>query len=134
MAYTKHNFSDGQVLNAAELNEMDNQIAANETAAEGAVQKQTDDGTHVYGHNGANQTEYTVYVSPSANTIPYRTSGGRVKVGVPTEDNDATTKKYVDEAVAAAGGGSSDIAHETWTLGMADGTEITKEVCIWAGA
>ena len=33
MAYEKHNFEDGQVLNASALNEMDNQIAANEAAA-----------------------------------------------------------------------------------------------------
>ncbi len=147
MAYTKRNFADGNVLHAADLNAMDDQIAANENvagavaavaaaaaaAAEGAVQKKTDEGSHVYGHNGDHETEYPVDVSPNASTIPYRTTGGRVKVGTPTEDNDATTKKYVDDALAEVGG-SSDIAHETWTLGMADGTEITKEVCVWAGA
>ena len=33
MAYTKRNFSDGDILNAADLNAMDNQIALNEQAA-----------------------------------------------------------------------------------------------------
>lgn len=37
MAYSKHNFSDGSVLHASSLNEMDEQILANESAAASAA-------------------------------------------------------------------------------------------------
>ena len=38
-------------------------------------------------------------------TIPQRSTNGEVAVGTPSADNHATTKKYVDDAVANAGGG-----------------------------
>lgn len=37
MAYTKNNFQDGQILKAAELNKMDDQIAANEETSANAL-------------------------------------------------------------------------------------------------
>lgn len=39
MAYTKHNFSDGSVLHASALNQMEDQIALNEAAAAGKYSK-----------------------------------------------------------------------------------------------
>lgn len=35
MSYTKHNFTGGSILTASQLNDMDDQIAANETAIQG---------------------------------------------------------------------------------------------------
>lgn len=40
------------------------------------------------------------------NSIVSRTSSGTIRAAAPTNDNDAATKKYVDDAVAGAGGGS----------------------------
>jgi ABC-type sugar transport system substrate-binding protein len=45
------------------------------------------------------------YGSPIAYTLPARDAGGVVVVGAPTQPNHAATKKYVDDAVANAGGG-----------------------------
>lgn len=41
------------------------------------------------------------------NSMVSRTDNGRIKASTPTEDNDCTTKKYVDDAIAGVGGGSS---------------------------
>lgn len=43
----------------------------------------------------------------SSNSLARRGAGGTLVVGDPTEDSHAATKKYVDTAVAGAGGGSS---------------------------
>ena len=40
----------------------------------------------------------------AANTLPLRGTDGNFCVGTPTADNQAATKKYVDDAVAASGG------------------------------
>ena len=45
---------------------------------------------------------YNVSGSVGHYTIPLRVANGRLQVGTPTEDADATTKKYVDEAIANA--------------------------------
>lgn len=55
----------------------------------------------VYGtDSSSNQTTYDISTSVAANTIAYRGSGGRLAVGTPTTDVNATTKKYVDDADA----------------------------------
>ena len=41
------------------------------------------------------------------NSIVSRTDNGRIKAATPTEDNDCTTKKYVDESIAGVGGGGN---------------------------
>ena len=50
--------------------------------------------------NGKTSKIQIQYGAPLEYTIPGRGAGGRVVVGTPTGDNHATTKKYVDDAVA----------------------------------
>ncbi len=40
----------------------------------------------------------------AADTLPFRGTDGNFSIGAPTSDNQAATKKYVDDAVAASGG------------------------------
>ena len=53
-----------------------------------------------YTVGGGNDSVIPMQVEPDGNTIAQRREGGRLSVGTPTEDNDATTKKYVDDADA----------------------------------
>lgn len=46
MTYVKHNFADGDVLYASQLNEMDNQIAANEANRPTQLSQLSGDSTH----------------------------------------------------------------------------------------
>lgn len=57
------------------------------------------DGDRVYmsGPDGTIKQMQIQYGSPISYTLPARGEGGRVVVGTPRDDNDATTKKYVDE-------------------------------------
>ena len=49
-------------------------------------------------------------------TIAIRGDNGALKVGIPRADNDATTKKYVDDAIAnAPAGGWTTVIDKTWT-------------------
>ncbi|MBO4622369.1 MAG: hypothetical protein J5691_00645 [Bacilli bacterium] len=56
----------------------------------------------VYGTNGSgNPTTYGVSVNNTDDTVPRRTDGGQVRVAqTPNNDTDATSKKYVDNALA----------------------------------
>lgn len=55
----------------------------------------------VYGtDNSWNQTTYTVATNATASTIPVRGGNGVVSVWTPTANTHATTKKYVDDAIA----------------------------------
>ena len=51
---------------------------------------------YVYGVYQSTQGQFATTESATAGTIPWRGIGGRVKVGTPTGDEDATTKAYVD--------------------------------------
>ena len=59
----------------------------------------------VYYNNLWDTIVYTTGVYPSS--IVRRTDNGRIKAATPTEDDDCTTKSYVDTAIAGVGGGSS---------------------------
>ena len=62
--------------------------------------------------------------SSLGNTIAVRGPSGAIYVGTPTADNHAATKKYVDDAVAGVGGGSSA---DIW---MADQDNYTKNYTV----
>lgn len=63
----------------------------------------------LYGTDGlGSQTTVGYGTPPNASTVAFRTSGGRLKVGAPTESDDATTKAYVD-AQSGGGGGTSAV-------------------------
>ena len=83
------------------------------------------------------QTSYSVSTNPVSLDIPMIDTNGQLHVAlVPTDSNSATSKKYVDDAVA--GGGGSD-THITWdsennatfpanitaTKFIGDGSELT---------
>ena len=70
-----------------------------------------------YGDRWASQTYSNSVVNDS---IVSRTGNGRIKAAAPTEDNDCTTKSYVDTAIAGVGGGNSA---EIW---VADQENSTK--------
>lgn len=54
--------------------------------------------------------------SATGTTFPLRTSTGTIRTATPTDNNDAATKKYVDDAVkTGAGGGWVTIIDKTWT-------------------
>lgn len=69
------------------------------------VNKYTGTGSRVYTSSNGVDGTITFASSPNANTIAYRTTNGRLKVGTPVNSDEATTKSYVDTAVAGAGGG-----------------------------
>ena len=61
----------------------------------------TSTGNRLYGTNaGGSQTLMQYSSAATANTIPYRATGGTLQVGEPTDSSHATTKTYVDDAVA----------------------------------
>ena len=62
--------------------------------------------------SGGTQTSYSVSTNPVSLDIPVVDINGQLHVSlIPTDSNSATSKKYVDDAVA--GGGGSD-THITW--------------------
>lgn len=68
----------------------------------------TSSNVRLYGTDGlGNQTTLIYGTGADGNNIPYKSSGGRVKVGTPTESDDAATKAYVDSK--SGGGGTSSI-------------------------
>ena len=78
------------------------------------VAKPTGSGVIYSDGSGNFSTRSIVGGEPKPWTIVERTYEGRVKVGTPTENNDATTKKYVDDLVANSGsssGGSVNIEY-----------------------
>ena len=56
----------------------------------------------VYGTYDWKTTTIDYTSEPTSNTIAFRSTNGVLKVGTPTADSDATTKKYVDDAIATA--------------------------------
>ena len=68
------------------------------------VNKYTGTGSRVYVNNNGVDSTVTYATAANANTIVIRTTGGRINVGEPIADTNAATKKYVDTAVAGAGG------------------------------
>ena len=82
--------------------------------------KKTTTGNTLYGVNvNGQQQNFKFYEAPYGNTIPYRDSKGQLKVvETPTENQHATSKKYVDDTVASAGGGKiTKIVEHTTTGG-----------------
>lgn len=77
-------------------------------------------GNKVYGTNasGADIVYPLGGSTAAANSIAYRTTGGALKVGEPTVEDHATTKKYVDDKVATAA--PADHTHE---IAEVDGLE-----------
>ena len=67
----------------------------------------TDGFARIYAVDGNNQTDYRLSSSTISTTVALRTSSGTLKGATPTADNDLTTKKYVDDALAnmPTGGG-----------------------------
>ena len=53
--------------------------------------------------------------NPLGETVPYRTATGTLKASDPIEDDDLTTKKFVEETVANAGGGGGSVEVLTYT-------------------
>lgn len=61
----------------------------------------TSSNPRVYGINAdGTQAIYNMRTASIAYTIAYRNSNGAISVGTPTADDDATTKKYVDDGLA----------------------------------
>lgn len=60
----------------------------------------------VYCTNSAGETSKVLYaIGPEAYSIAQRGASGALEVATPTKDTDAANKKYVDDALASAGGG-----------------------------
>lgn len=59
---------------------------------------------HLYAVDGNKQTTFKLSSSGFASTVALRSTKGTIKGATPIEDNDLTTKAYVDNAVANAGG------------------------------
>lgn len=58
--------------------------------------------TRLYGtNNGGTYTEVLYASADTSQSVAYRGAGGRLKVGAPTEGNDAATKDYVDTELDA---------------------------------
>lgn len=71
---------------------------------------------HLYAVDGSNQKTYKLSSSGLASTVALRSSNGTVKGAAPIEGNDLTTKAYVDDAVANAGGGSDIVYSPNGTM------------------
>ena len=86
MAYTKTDWlnDSAPAISAANLNKLEDGV--------GSAHEQLDAATN----------------SATASTIMKRTANGAVSVGTPTADAHATTKGYVDSAVAAVDTGASE--------------------------
>ena len=54
------------------------------------------------GQDGTNIFFNVIMGSSSPNTIALRNNAGVIVTGIPTEDNHATTKKYVDDSISSA--------------------------------
>lgn len=88
MSYTKHNFTGGSILTASQLNDMDDQIAANETAIQGKQAtltfdtEPTEDSTNpvtsgsVFTALAGKQGTLTLDSAPTENSTNPVTSGG----------------------------------------------------------
>lgn len=93
-----------------------------DSALSGKLDKLTTSGTYVYGHNGSTQNEYSVSLSPSANSIPVRGENGRLYVAeTPTFTAEAASKYYVDSQVATKSTVSGLEANGKWYSLTIDG-------------
>lgn len=70
-------------------------------------------------------------VSGTTMTIVNKDGSEVTITGLPSGMTSAQVLTLID---AAGHLPAASVGHETWSMGMADGTEITKEVCVWAGA
>ena len=87
-----------------------------DTALGGKLNKTTES-FKIYG-TALNGTPVMIGYStePKPDTIAFRSTNGVLKVGTPTADSHATTKKYVDNAIATAPtGGWTTVIDKTWT-------------------
>lgn len=78
---------------------------AQQTALDGKVDKTTT-ANQVYTTNGdGEQSHYLLSINATANSFAYRTSSAQVRVATtPSGNNDATSKKYVDDGLATKQG------------------------------
>lgn len=74
------------------------------------------------------QTTFNLASPPTAYTVAYRTSTGTLKGATPTADNDLTTKAYVDNAVANAGGGGSAPTVHTMSIKVSSAWLVDKVI------
>ncbi len=96
------NFSSGKANQAIADGNNNNIASTYATKAENAekVDKRITSGLYAYVHVGNTQNELPIATSATGDTIAKRESDGRLKVTAPSNDSDATTKKYVDDGLA----------------------------------
>ena len=75
---------------------------ASKSYADTKVDKRTTEGIFAYVHVGSTQNELPIATPATGGTIAKRESDGRLKVAAPSNDGDATTKKYVDDSISNA--------------------------------
>lgn len=81
-------------------------------------------GTYAYVCSKDNySTVYKIAVEPEAWTIPGRKDGGRIEVGDPVDNSDATTKSYVDTQINSS---TTMYRHSISYLGTSDEGVIVK--------
>lgn len=87
--------------------------------ADTKVNKFTGTGSRLYSSSNGVDGTVTFASTANANTVAYRTTGGRLNVGDPVADTNAANKKYVDNAIAAIpqGGGTQLYVHNITTSG-----------------
>ena len=73
----------------------------------------------------ATQSSIMVSSDYSSNAIPQYDSGGRLSSATPVDTTDVANKKYVDDAVAGAGGGSS-LRTATYVIASSDSPTAAK--------
>lgn len=88
-----------------------------DTALDGKLDK-TNETEKIYGTNyqGIQYLYPLKTVSPAAYSVPLRTVKGAIVAANPTQNNELTTKEYVDNAIATAPtGGWVTVIDKTWT-------------------
>lgn len=88
-----------------------------DTALQGKLNK-INLGSRIYGtDNSGSQTTHTYSSKDSTRyTIPMRNGNGAIVAANPTQDNELTTKEYVDNAIATSPvGGWTTVIDKTWT-------------------
>lgn len=108
---------------AAALGDDPNFASTVTTQITGKLDKLTGN-NRVYTNNSSGVPTLVQYSSsPTASTIAFRTSGGRLKVGTPTEADDAVPKSYVDDGLTGKAAASHEhtIEQVTGLQGALDG-------------
>lgn len=109
------------------------------TGLNGKLDKVTSTGSYRAYIIAADGSQGTMVISsntPSRNTIANRTSTGTLKVATPVDDNDAATKKYVDDAIGnitALFASLVDMTKTTQADEPTDDTEIVNEPTVDEG-